>query len=136
MNYQILKTLIDSLIWNFVCPNCNWKVSENNLEVVWAAWNSINLDVLCPACDKHTFVKAEMSQINLWSVMNLNKENLEGLKNKLNEIKDNLLQVNIKKEDFSQRKNIEAKINEKEILELREILKKEHTNVWDILGQD
>jgi len=131
MNYQILKTLLDSLVLNFTCPNCNNKVVDNSLEIVGAAWNSINLDVFCPVCQKHTFVKAEVSQINLWNIANFNKDNLENLKQKLQE---KLSWIKFQKTDLWETKNIQAQINEKEILELREILKNENISVWDILG--
>lgn len=130
MNYQMLKTLLDSLILNFKCPNCSSWVLDSNIEVVWAAWNSINLDVFCSTCQKHTFIKAEVSQINLWNIANFDKENLEELKQKLQE---KLSWIKLQRTDFWETKNIQAQINEKEILELREILKSKNTNVWDIL---
>lgn len=131
MNYQMLKILLDSLVLNFTCPSCNNKVFDNSLEIVGAAWNSINLDIFCPTCEKHTFVKAEVSQINLWNLVNLNKENLQDFKQKLLE---KLSGINLKKTNFWETRKIEAKINEKEILELREIFKNENINVWDIFG--
>lgn len=131
MNYQMLKTLLDSLLANFKCPNCSSGVIENNIEIVWAAGTSINLDIACSACEKHTFVKAEVSQINLWNIVDLKSENMDELKQKLHQ---KLTSLHIKNRDIWETKNIEAQINEKEILELRELLKSDHTNVEDIFG--
>lgn len=131
MNYQMLKTLLDSLVVNFKCPNCQSQIGENNLEIVGAAGSSINLDVLCPACEKHTFVKAEVSQINLWNIIDIKPENIQEFKQKLHQ---KLTNINIKKADLSNSKDIKAKINDKEILELRETLKSEHTKVEDFLS--
>jgi len=50
MNYQMLKTLLDSLVTNFKCPNCNEQVTDSNIEIVGAAGNSVNLDIGCVAC--------------------------------------------------------------------------------------
>ncbi len=131
MNYQMLKTLLDSLLANFKCPNCSSGVIENNIEIVWAAGTSINLDIACSTCEKHTFVKAEVSQINLWNIVDLKSENMDELKQKLHQ---KLTSLHIKNRDIWETKNIEAQINEKEILELRELLKNDHTNVEDIFG--
>jgi hypothetical protein len=34
MNYQMLKTLLDSLVLNFRCPSCSSGVIDNNIEIV------------------------------------------------------------------------------------------------------
>lgn len=133
MNYQMLKTLLDSLVKNFKCPNCQSQINENNLEIVGAAWTSINLDVNCPGCQKHTFVKAEVSQINLWNVVDLNPENIDEFKQKLHQ---KLSNININWWNLEWVKNIQAKINDKEILELRDVLKDEHIKVEDLLGEE
>lgn len=130
MNYQMLKTLLDSLILNFKCPNCSQGVTDSNLEIVWAAWTNINLDILCPNCDKHTFVKTEVSQINLGNITEFNKEKIEELKQKLH---NKLTNINIKHSDFPNQKSLEAKINDKEILEIRDVLKQDNIDVWDFL---
>ncbi|MDD5769353.1 MAG: hypothetical protein PHE25_00145 [Candidatus Gracilibacteria bacterium] len=132
MNYQMLKTLLDSLVSNFKCPNCSNTVNDSLIEIVGAAGSSVNLDIFCSNCEKHTFVKAEVSQINLGNLMNFKGENINEIKQKLQE---KLSGLNIKKADFSNTKNIEAKINDKQILELRETLKNENVNVKDFLSE-
>lgn len=129
MNYQILKTLLDSLISNFKCPECSSWVSEKNIEIVGAAGTSVNLDLMCPNCEKHTFVKAEVSQINLWNIIDLKSENIEELKKKLSNQLSSMKSSNWLNE-------IKAQIQEKEILELRDILKNENINVEDFLGKN
>ncbi len=128
MNYQMLKTLIDSLVTNFKCPNCNGTVSESNIEIVWAAWSSINLDVECTQCSKHTFVKAEVSQMNLWNILDMTNGNIDELKQKL---QNKLSGISMKKISMPEKA---PQIKEKEILELREILKNDNINVEDFLG--
>lgn len=130
MNYQMLKTLLDSLVVNFKCPECQGSVKENNIELVGAAGTSVNLDISCPNCQKHTFVKAEVSQVNLGNIVDLKPENIEEFKHKLAE---KLTHINLGQKDMHETQNIEAHINDEEILELRDVLKHEHIDVKDIL---
>ncbi len=122
MNYQLLKNLLDSLVLNFKCPECFEGVKDNNIEVVWAAWNSINLDILCQKCQKHTFIKAEANQLNIWNIMNLKWLSKEEIAKKII--------WNIKKEIP---KN---EIKENQILELRDIFKTKNINVTDFLWKN
>lgn len=130
MNYQMLKTLLESLLINFKCPNCQWQATDNNIEIVWAAWNSINLDIFCSVCQKHTFVKSEVSQINLWNIVDLKPENISEFKEKLTK---KLSKINLWKNENTT-KNIDSKINEKEIIELRKLFKNKHIKVEDLLN--
>ena len=122
MNYQLLKNLLDSLVLNFKCPECFAEVKDNNIEVVWAAWNSINLDILCQKCQKHTFIKAEANQLNIWNIMNLKWLSKEEIAKKI--------MWNIKKE------TPKNEIKENQILELRDIFKTKNINVTDFLWKN
>ena len=51
MNYQMLKTILDSLVSNFKCPTCNSSVTEKEVEILWTANQSINLEIVCPECN-------------------------------------------------------------------------------------
>lgn len=113
MNYQMLKSLIDSLIQNFRCPNCQWEVNENNVEIVGAAWSTLNINMHCE-CEKSTFVKAELSHINLWNIMQMAWTNPEEFK------------ANLQDKIESIKQNMQPKtppLQDKEILEVRNILK-------------
>lgn len=131
MNYQMLKTLIDSLVTNFRCPNCEWQVGESNIEIVGAAGTSVNLDISCMQCSKHTFVKAEVSQMNLSNILDMTGWNIEEFKQKLWQ---RLSWIATKKAWWGNENN--PQIKEKQILELRELFKNENTNVEDFLGQN
>ncbi len=131
MNYQMLKTLIDSLLTNFRCPNCESQVGESNIEIVGAAGTSINLDIACGQCSKHTFVKAEVSQMNLSNILDMTNGNIDEFKQRLSQ---RLSGISMKKTDWIEDKK--AQIKEKQILELREIFKNKNTNVEDFLWQN
>lgn len=88
MNYKILKNIIENLLWNFSCPTCGSEVSENDLEVIGAAWNSLNINVACPQCSKNIMVKTEVAHIDLWKI---NAGNIpDEIKNKIKTLKSEL----------------------------------------------
>ncbi len=115
MNYQMLKTILDSLVSNFKCPTCNSSVTEKEVEILWTANQSINLEIVCPECQKSTMVKAEMANFNLWNIPNLTPEALQDLKSRLKTTLEKPIENN-------------PKINEKEIIDLKNKLNKQ--NLW------
>ncbi len=121
MNFQALKWMINNLIKTFKCPECDSSVSEQNVEIIWAAWSNINIDIWCPKCQKHSMVRAEVMPIDFKN-LNINKKNL-------NSIKDNLMGLQNK---IEQRKKSES-IKDEEIVKLNQNLKKQKLNVKDLL---
>lgn len=120
MNYKHLKAMIDWIIHSYACPECNSKVDENSLDIIWAAWNTTNIDIACPNCKKHSIIKTEALSLNL-SNKGLSKENIDKLKDKL--LKEKW--INLKKVDS---------IKDNEIVELNKNLKKTKLNVADLFG--
>lgn len=86
MNFQSLKSMIDSLVKTYKCPECNTEVSEENVDIIWAAGSTINIDVECPKCKKHSMVRTEVLAIDLTNP-NIAKDKLQLIKWALNEIK-------------------------------------------------
>ncbi len=88
MNYQALKSMVNNLIKSFKCNECKSNITEENIDIIWAAWNSVNIDIECPKCKKHTMVKSQILQIDSSNIALL-KQNLLNLKTKIeNPIKD------------------------------------------------
>lgn len=119
MNYQALKWLIDNIINNYKCPNCWENIEDSNIDIIWAAWTTINIDVWCEKCSKHSMIKSEILSIDISKIWLAKewiwfmKDKIEEMKNKLiekkeNSIKDEKIQEinkklkvrNIKVEDF------------------------------------
>lgn len=123
MNYQVIKMLIDALVKEFKCPNCQEGVNENNIEVVGAAGNSMNLDIHCSSCQKHTFIKSELTQINMWNIV----KNFPSWASFVNPLSQNSWK-------FIRWAWDEVLIEEKQIMELRDIFKGKNINVSDFLG--
>ena len=86
MNFQSLKWMIDSIVQSYKCPECNVWVNDWNIDIIWAAWTTINIDIECPNCWKHSMIKTEVLSINL-SNQGISSENL-------NKIKQSLLEWN------------------------------------------
>ena len=110
--------MIDTLVKTFKCPECNFEVYDNNIDIIWAAWNTINIDIECTNCWRHSMVKTEVLAINL-SNRGISAENIEKLK-------QSLLTWNWK---IAINKNL---IKDKEIVDLNKDLKKIKLNVSDL----
>lgn len=118
MNFQSLKWMIDSLIQSYKCPECWSTVSDSNIDIIWAAWTTINIDIECSNCWKHSMVKTEVLSLDL-SEKWISAESLEKIKRTLMNSKN----VNIKWES----------IKDEEIVWLNKDLKKSKLNVSDLL---
>lgn len=82
MNFQSLKWMIDTLIKTYKCPECNSDVSESNVDIMWAAWSTVNIDIECTNCGKHSMIKTEVLAIDLTNKA-FSAKNIEKLKKSL-----------------------------------------------------
>lgn len=81
MNFGMLKNMVDNLISAYACPFCGSKnISEQNIDIIGAAGNTVNIDMECPSCKKHFMAKTEVVQVNS---SNINAETLKKLQNSL-----------------------------------------------------
>lgn len=128
MNYQMLKSILDSIVMNFRCQDCTGSVEDKNLEMISASGTSLNLNVVCPHCGKSTLVKAEVNSVDLGSIAP-DGSNLWEVKEKLaNHI-------------HSMKKQLQTQvswpaINEKEIMDMRKKLRNENLWVNELFGLD
>lgn len=119
MNFQSLKWMMDSIINSYKCPECTNQINESNIDIMWAAWTTINIDIECFNCGKHSMMKTEILAIDL-SKNWISAENFEKLKETIWAIKPQLKQ------------NI-VKINDAEIVWLNKDLNQNWLNVSDLL---
>ena len=123
MNYQILKNIIDNLLNSFTCPSCTCAISEADIEIVGAAWNTINVNVSCPQCQKNAMIRTEVAHVNL---DNINPANIPAdIQNKIQALKWDILKVGTVKK---------TTINDKQITELNRDLKN-ISGVTDLFGE-
>lgn len=127
MNYKTLKWMLESLVKVYKCPMCNAEINENNVDIVWAAWNTVNIDIECHNCKKHSMIKAEINSINLTS-LNLQDNWIDWLKKSLEQIKWQIIKT---KSDESEKWE---KITDKEIVDLNKKLKNSNLNASDLFN--
>jgi len=78
MNYLALKNMIDVITQTYRCPECSGLVDDSHIEIMWTAGNTINVDIYCSKCEKHSIMKAEVTYI--WKNI-INKSIIEKIKN-------------------------------------------------------
>lgn len=124
MNYQVFKSMLDVLVKTYKCPFCQADVWENNIEIVWAAGTTMNIDVACPECKKHSIVKAEVAHIDA-KMMNFNPNS------SLEDIKSNLSSILKKDLEIDQNKSKNS-IKDKDIVSLSKDLQLEDIKIEDL----
>ncbi|MFA5916688.1 MAG: hypothetical protein WC850_00455 [Candidatus Gracilibacteria bacterium] len=127
MNYKTLKGMLESLIKVYKCPMCNAEVSESYVDIVGAAGNTVNIDIECQNCKKHSMIKAEINSVNILPI-NVGENGMDGLKKSLENIKGQITQNN---NQISNSK----KITDTEIVDLNKRLKNDDLNAQDLFNQ-
>ena len=72
MPYIFLKNIIESVIANFVCPDCNNKTSAEYLNISGMSSRGLDIHIVCSICSTHSHLAAE---INTMASELLNGEN-------------------------------------------------------------
>lgn len=131
MNFKALKWMIDSLVKTYKCPECAAEVDDNNVDVIGAAGTTINIDVECPNCGKHSMIKSEVVSLDL-SKSNISPEQLVELQKRLTKANPNIRAEIV--QSWEQKeiiKNLNS-IKDEEIVDLNNQLKSEELNVSDL----
>ena len=119
MNYILLKNIIDNVVQNFICPSCQTPVSEQDLEIVWAAGNTVNVNVKCSACQRNAMIKTEVAHVDIHNIWHMNLP--DALKNALQNQKN---MENVRK----------SQVTDEDIIDLNKRLK-DMTDLWDLFGK-
>lgn len=133
MNFKALKGMIESLVKTYKCPECWAEVNDNNVDVIGAAGTTINIDVECPNCGKHSMIKSEVMSLDLTKA-NITPDKLMQIKETLSKLNtwNVTAQVLDTQEDTQ---NLES-IKDEEIVDLNKELKQGDLNVSDLLWDD
>lgn len=126
MNYNVFKSMLDVLVKTYKCPFCNSEVWENNIDIVWAAWTTLNIDIDCPSCHKHSIVKAEVAHLDA-KTMNF------PVWASINEIKENLSTM-LKKDILDEQEVPKNAIKDKDIVSLNRTLQAEEIKIEDLFN--
>ena len=122
--------MVENLVSTYTCPFCSGKnISEKNIDIVWAAWNTVNIDMHCPTCDKHFMAKTEVVQMELG---NVTADKLAQIQKSLLALKGKLwwnieIEADIIREPFIQDINI---------LELRKNMQQEKFEAKDLFSEE
>lgn len=122
MNYQTLKWMIENFIKTYKCPWCWSSANDSLVDIIGAAWNTINIDIECPNCKKHSMIKAEVAQIDI--------NNINIAKDKISHIK-NILESIVSTKEGKETK-IQETIQDSEIVNLSKNLKSRRLKVSDL----
>lgn len=139
MNFKALKWMIDSLVKSYKCPECWNEVNDNNVDVIGAAGTTVNIDIECPSCWKHSMIKSEVMSLDL-TQSNLTPDKIAMIKDTLWKLNGNI-QADIvaeNKEEINRittEKKVEKAIKDKEIVELNSELKQDELKVQDLFWE-
>ena len=111
MRFDALQWLVQWLEATYKCPNCWAKISKQWIDLLWIAWESVNIDIVCLKCNSHTLFNSNILTLDLkiWA---------NELKNTINSLKKNMWET--------------KKISDTEITSLNKDLKKEKINASDL----
>jgi len=85
MNFGMLKNMVENLVSSYKCPFCAaTNIAENNIDIVGAAGNTVNIDMHCPSCKRHFMAKTEVVHMEIG---NLNPEKLKSIQASLAALK-------------------------------------------------
>lgn len=118
--------MIEGLIEWYNCPHCSAKAKEDMVDIVGAAGNTVNIDVTCHECSKHSIIKAEVRQMNITN-LNMSPERVQATLQAIQEKTGKNISLDT---------HIFEKINDEQIVDLSKKLKKESLNVSDFLWEE
>lgn len=147
MNFQALKWMIDNLVQNFTCPECMSKVSEEFIEIVWTAGTSINIDVECPKCEKHSMIKAQVYAMNIPIEMGIWEKELENIESKemaimqeklssIEHLDEKIKNISEKIDSWENTKKDNNSIKDTEIISLNKNLKSANFSIESLFNED
>ncbi len=137
MNFGMLKHMVDNLITAYTCPFCGSKnISEQNIDIMGAAGNTVNIDMECPSCKKHFMAKTEVIHMN---ASQINTDVLKKLQASLQALKTQLgwnLDIKHELKEFQAQKNTSA-LKDETIMSLqKELQAKKSLKVEDLFLEE
>ena len=129
MNFGMLKNMVENLVSSYVCPFCSSKsMSEQNIDIVGAAGNTVNIDMHCPSCHKHFMAKTEVIHMEIW---NISADKIQQIKNSITALKWKMW-GNLSIETSPN--NIVDAIKDTSILDIHKELQKNGCNASDLFS--
>jgi len=135
MNFGMLKNMVENLVSSYKCPFCSsTNITEKNIDIVWAAGNTVNIDMHCPSCEKHFMAKTEVVHMELW---NLPADKVAQIKNSLQALQSKMWgNIDIEAQIIPTKNNSDQKILDENIVDLQKNLKKQNLSLRELFGED
>lgn len=61
MPYIFLKNILESVIANYICPDCGSKTSPEQLNITGMSSRGIDIHLICSVCSVHSQLSAEVN---------------------------------------------------------------------------
>jgi len=132
MIFEALNWTVNQLIEEYECPECKWKITWEDINIIWAAGSAINMDVMCPECETSEYIEAQ--------VLTLDFSQLLQNKDKINELSSKIKDISGYKEEITDVDSLlskEDKIKDEEIISINKVLKRRNFSINDLfqIGQ-
>lgn len=63
MQYIFLKNILETVLANYVCHNCQNKTNEQSLQVTGISSNGVDIHIQCHVCGHHAQLGAEVNTL-------------------------------------------------------------------------
>lgn len=112
---------------------CQSDVIDENIDIIGAAGTTLNIDVECPRCQKHTMIRAEIAQIDARTFW-VGKAGSENFREYFDNFKKSLLSQNNKRLTSTETEEIKDEniIKDTEIIHLSKSLKSKKISVSEL----
>lgn len=135
MNFGMLKNMVENLLTTYKCPFCGGTdIWEKHIDIVWAAWNTVNIDMHCPSCKKHFMAKTEVMQMELG---NMSADKIAQIQKSLLALKWKLgwnIDISAEVQQESQQESTQDSIKEEHILDIMKSMKKRGMTAEDLFS--
>lgn len=63
MLYIFLKNILETVLANYVCPQCQSKTTEQSMQITGISSHGVDIHVTCHVCGTHSQLNAEINSI-------------------------------------------------------------------------
>jgi len=63
MQYIFLKNILETVLSNYVCPECHNKTNDQSLQITAVSSHGVDIHVHCHVCGVHSQLNAEVNMM-------------------------------------------------------------------------
>lgn len=72
MHYIFLKNILETVLLNFTCPQCQSKTNEQSIQISWVSSHGVDIFIHCHVCGANSQLNAEINSIAAQMLQNEN----------------------------------------------------------------